>query len=247
MSGVGIGIAVTWAVLLAIWLVRLPSDQLYRPTIGLLSWLSIRVLLRLGVGVFGGMWYESLHAPRESPFAVMIVQSSCGAAWEQGEPAFQVFHAQGVRVGLLVAKPHEAYWAIPPTQDSAVWFTLWRALRAVVPESPQIAASAPVLAQLRPHREQLTEALWIGSFDSLPTSAKEWSHWIPACRTALRQEDWPSYPSLSGFSPSRPPFSEAQVYGLLVLGCGLALLALEVGLYVFRYHLPFRTAQELIR
>lgn len=239
----GVGLAIAWAVLLVIWLVRLPVEQLYKPTLSLLGWLSARVLLRLSVGVFGGLWWESLQAPEAPPFSVVILQAGCPQAWERAEAALKAF--RGMRVGLIVAKPREAYWAIPPTEDTTVWATLWRAMRAAQPPQTRSAAIAPVLAQLRPYQTQLIQALWIGDFDSLPAALAR-SQWLPACAASPREE-LPFLTNLSTFRPTSPSLSMAQVYSLLVLGSGFALLALEVVLYVFRYNLPFRLVQEPIR
>ena len=247
MSSIGIILGAAWAVLLAVWLVRLPVERLYRPTPGLLTWLGARVLLRLGVGVFGVLWWESLRLPEPPPFSVLIVQSNCPEAWAEVEKAFQLFHARGVRVALLVAEPQEAYWAIPPTRDSSICSTIGRALRATAPERASRAAAAPVWAQLRPYRERIIEGVWIGNFDSLPTPAREWSHWISACGPILSREGYSILTRLSDFQPVGPPLSQAQIYSLLTLGCGLVLLGLEVGLYVFRYYLPLRPAQDCIR
>lgn len=247
MSGVGFILGAVWAGLLAIWLVRLPIERLYNPTPVLLIWLSARVLLRLGVGGFGVLWWESLRLPEPSPFSVIIVQATCPEAWAEGEKAFRRFHARGVRVALLVAKPEESYWAIPPTRDTSIWTALGPALRAAAPKRAQRAAAAPVWAQLRPYRKRITEGLWIGNFDSLPTSAREWSHWISACGPILSRDREPIQTRLSDFQPVGPPLSQVQLYSLLTLGCGLVLLGLEVGLYVFRYYLPLRPAQNLIR
>lgn len=236
---------------MAVWLLRLPSEKLYasRAREWVSVWIAVRALLRFGLGAFGVLWWESWRTPSQPVYAAIVVEAACPAAWQKVLPYAEALWQKSVHVGLIAAKSTQAFWAIPPTQDRALFQELFTALKENLP-APTTQAPSATLAwgQLRPWRTRLYHIVWIGHFESpLPAGAQAYSTWLSACgETPPFQVSSPSTPLPPEElpTPSAPPWIG---YALAFFLCGGILLGMEIPFYLLRKHLPLRQAQELLR
>jgi len=238
VSGIAIGLLALWAVLLMVWVVRFPIDQLYAATDKVLGWIMVRVLLRFGVGVFGVLWWEDLRQPPPSAVLAVVVDQGCPEAWQRALAAGQVWLAKGHRVGLVAGGAHRAFWAIPPTVDTFLWHKLTSAcLEAALARSERPAYAAARRA-LDPYRDQLVAVLWIGRWNPGPSST--WFLLWPACGGPP--------PTGSAQLVTRDTLPLPRIwpvwaaYALLFFVCGGLLVGMEVALYLTGKHLPLRQA-----
>ncbi|MEN2993317.1 MAG: hypothetical protein ABDH91_07160 [Bacteroidia bacterium] len=226
-----------WGAFIGLWLIRLPIEQLYAPQPWVLFWLGVRALLRLGVGFFGLLWWESVRLPTPPPFYVVVLDARCPQAWNKAEGLFKQLYYKGQRTGLVVATPEEIFWAIPPTADPEAFRLLFEVMEASKPillayEPPLSPAKS--LSKLRPWAEEVWQVIFVGNFtkESLSIGTNP-PVWIPLCVRVSEPKDEPDLEA--------PPLAEkALALGFFL--CGLALLAGEGGLYILRQGLPLRPA-----
>ncbi|MCS7153618.1 MAG: hypothetical protein N2253_06310 [Bacteroidia bacterium] len=219
-----------WVILLGIWLVRLPVDKLYANKAWVSLWITSRVILRLGMGVFGVLAWESYRNPSPPPAYVLIIENGCPEAWQGGYVIAQRLFRQGERCGLLAVTPRSAFWAIPPTADSGMFFKLYALLEEKVLPRSQSLSEAAALSQLRPFLQEgsIGALLWLGRFQS---ASKE-GMYVPFCQDKAIDAHALSLPSLS--------VPESVWYGLGFLLCAGLLLIGEGYFYFMRKHLPLR-------
>ncbi|MCX7606493.1 MAG: hypothetical protein N2170_04405 [Bacteroidia bacterium] len=240
MSILGIAAVLLWGGLLGLWLVRLPLDKLYRPTQWTYLWVQSRVLLRFGIGLFLILWGDGSRVKNEEMFYALVVQASCPAAWEGAGSTARKVWGQGGRVGLLVAKSGEAYWAIPPTRDSLLFYFLWRELQRVGPLPGKSASVSFVLSQLRPWRREIIQVIWLGDFDALfPEVGRAPPVQLASCGRSFSAGQAPFSLSSSEEAIASLPWEEREYYALAFFVCGGLFLGMEVTLYFLRKHLPF--------
>lgn len=221
-----------------VWVLRLPLDKLYAASDKVLGWLIVRVLLRFGVGVFGVLGWEALQRPQAPPFVAVVVDRDCPEAWSEADAAANRWLSAGYRVGLVVAGPARAFWAIPPTVDTVLWRKLISACLEAVQARSKEPAYAAARRMLDPYRNRLLAVLWAG----------RWAH-IPSSESPLV---WPA-------CGASPPAHQARLvtletlplpstwpawggYALLFFVCGGLLIGMEVALYLMGKHLPLRQA-----
>ncbi|GIV22620.1 MAG: hypothetical protein KatS3mg025_0279 [Bacteroidia bacterium] len=209
----------------------------------------MRALLRFGLGAFGVLWWESWRTPPEPVYAAIVVEAACSAAWQKVLPYTEAFWQKGVHVGLIAAKPTRAFWAIPPTQDRALFQALFMALQDNLPAATAQPPSATLVwGQLRPWRTQLYHVVWIGHFESpLSAAAQAYSTWLPACgEMPPFQASSPPIPLPPEDLPTRPVPAWVG-YALAFFLCGGILLGMEIPFYFLRKHLALRQAQNILR
>ncbi|MCS7161930.1 MAG: hypothetical protein NZ958_01195 [Bacteroidia bacterium] len=237
MSGIGLGLLLLWGAFIGLWLIRLPIERLYAPQPWVVFWLGFRALLRLGVGLFGLLWWESVRLPASSPFYVVVLDARCPQAWNKAEDLFKRLYYKGLRAGLLVATAEEAFWAIPPTTDPEVFRLLFEVMEASRPflltyEIPLTPAKS--LAKLRPWAEEVWRAIFVGNFTKEPLSiGANPPVWVPLCARLSEPKDEPELDA---------PLVSEETFALGFFLCGLALLVGEGGLYILRQGLPLRSA-----
>lgn len=242
----GIVFIAVWAILVAIWLLRLPSEKLYasKAREWVSVWIAVRALLRFGLGAFGVLWWESWRTPPEPVYAAIVVEAACPAAWQKVLPYAEALWQKGVHVGLIAAKPTQAFWAIPPTEDRALFQELFTALKENLPApTAQAPSAALVWGQIRPWRTHLYHTIWIGHFESpLSGAAQANSTWLPTCgeTSPFRTLSSPQPLPPEGLpDPAPPPWVS---YALAFFLCGSVLLGMEIPFYFLRKHLPLGQA-----
>lgn len=232
MSGIGISILLLWTGLLGIWVVRLSAARLYPERPGVQLWITLRVLLRWGLGAFAVLAWESYRRPDPPPGYALVVDSACPEVWEPSARLAKEAFARQYRLALLAITPRSAFWAIPPTQDSTLFFFLLARMTEKAEASASLPAMQTGLRQLRPYIRsgELVSALWLGRFasDSLP-----YPHWL-LCQDGQTLHT-------EGFPFPAPPLRDETLYGLGFLFCAALLLVGEGYFYLLRKHLPLRT------
>lgn len=180
------------------------------------------------MGVFAVLaWEETLH-PSPLPFYGLIVEAGCPAAWEGASKLAQKLYRQEQRVGLVVVTTQRAFWAIPPTIDSTLFWRLFTLLQSSSIPREEKVDPLPAWRQVRPYANPLPLLFWIGRFSA---EKVEYGQVLPFCEKDIRIEQIP-LPSL--------PLPEATLYGLAFLLCGGVLLVSEACLFFLRQHLPLR-------
>ncbi|MDW8134119.1 MAG: hypothetical protein RMJ66_03535 [Bacteroidia bacterium] len=248
MSLAGLLIIVGWAFLLLIWLLRFPIEKVYKPTAGVFVWIISRTLLRFFLGLFAVLWWESTkRADKTSFFSVIVAQAGCKEAWQAIPTLTRKILRLKARVGLIVAKRREAYWAIPPTEDSALFFLLWRELASAIPSQNTPSLAEPVYMTLRPYLGNLTQVIWIGHFSSpLPLLRELPMFILPLCGSTPPTSGVSILTSAESFSPLTSPWEEETWYALLFFLSGSLLLLMEIVLYLTRKYLPFSHKKKLL-
>lgn len=233
MSWVAVALIAGWAGLLMVWVLRLPIDKLYASSDKVLGWLMARVLLRFGVGVFGVLGWEALERPQPPALIAVVVDRDCPEAWLRAQAAASRWLSAGYRVGLVVAGPARAFWAIPPTVDTVLWHKLFSACLEVVQTRTEKPAYAAARRTLEPYRDRLLAVLWVGRWEASPLV------W-PACGASPS----PGQPQIVTLEtlPLPSTWPAWGIYALLFFVCGGLLLGMEVTLYLTGKHLPLRQA-----
>ncbi|MCX8112239.1 MAG: hypothetical protein N3E49_03455 [Bacteroidia bacterium] len=219
-----------WVILLGLWLIRLPTDKLYADRFWVPLWITSRTMLRLGLGILGVLSWESHRTASLPPAYTIVAQSTCPEVWDAvSSIAKRIFRQKG-RCGLVTASSRSAFWAIPPTCDSAMFFSLLSLLNENTSESSAPISPRAALRQLRPYMQTgyIGAVLWLGRFESEEVPGRL----ISLCGGDPLDEESLSLPTL--------PLSEPMGYGLGFLLCAGLLLAGEAYFYLLRKHLPLR-------
>lgn len=231
MSSLAVVLLIIWTLLIGVWLVRLPADQLYAERPWVYLWLTLRALLRLGLGIFAVLAWDTYRMPSPSYFYALIVESTCPESWTSAEKVAYHLLDSGQRVGLLIATPAAAFWGIPPTVDRQVFSYLLSTCRLAASPAPKAANAEEAARQLRSYNERLIAAIWLGRFHK--TESIQGRHFSLCDGTESAEINLNQLPS--------PPLSERSWYGLGFLLCLFLLLVGEGYFYLTRKHLPLRT------
>ncbi|MCS6895502.1 MAG: hypothetical protein NZZ60_05055 [Bacteroidia bacterium] len=230
MSSTGIVLLLFWTLLIGVWLVRLPADILYAERPWIYLWLTVRALLRLGLGVFGVLAWESYKVPTDRRFYTIVIEGTCMESWSGAEKVAQYLFSKGQPVGLLIATPTSAFWGIPPTIDRSAFFYLLKTCQLAASPAPKPSSAEEVYRQLRPYEEMVIAAIWLGRFHG--TKYIDGIHFA-LCDSSAERIDFRKLPS--------PPLSERRWYGIGFSLCLFLLLFGEGYFYLMRKHLPLRS------
>lgn len=218
-------------ILLGVWVARLPSEKLYAHRPWVYLWIAARVLLRGGLGLFAVLAWESYRAPASAPAYALVVDVACPDAWIASTQIAKMLFDKRQRLGLVATTGRSAFWAIPPTQDSSLFFALLSHLKENSPAPSDTVAYHAALRQLRPYLRvsYLATTLWIGRFSDAHSDGIR----LPLCPGRLTD--------LQSLRVPSPPLREAEWYGLGALLCAGLLLIGEGYFYLLRKHLPLRS------
>lgn len=183
------------------------------------------------MGAFAVLTWESYRQPEPPPAYALAVESGCPEVWAPATRLAREAFARQHQIALLAITPRSAFWAIPPTQDSSLFFFLLHQISEAAEASTHPPATHAALRQLRSHMRNgdFVAVLWLGRFerDSLPYPC------LPLCENQEKSHEEIALPA--------PPLRTTTLYGLGFLLCGMLLLLGDGYFYLLRKHLPLST------
>lgn len=225
-----------WTALLGIWAYRLSAQDLYANKLWITFWIAKRLLLRFTLGMALLWGIETVMAPAEPHYRILIVEAALPEAWEKADSLLRQRYP-GIKTGLLAVKGSQAIWMLPPTTDPALfrWVGLIRPRTAL-----DVTETAPrYLSALNPYLPFARQIIWIGSQSPHTSPPSLYLLWCGKGNPP--QTDIPLFFSVNSLPPPVPPLSEAQI-ALFLAGSCVLLLLLGDGLmgYILRQDLPFK-------